>query len=517
MNIFKNIFSKMGYIPKGATTGSTWNVLTDSQAQTFSGIVINPKTAMTISAVWACVRIISETIGSLPLILYRRFPNGDRERALNHPLYSILKDSPNSVQTAIEFWEMMGGHLALRGNAYAKITRGFGGVVQELVPINPTKVMIKRLKNGRLRYDVTTISQPGVTDEATPGIMHIDQDDMFHLRGLTADGIVGISPIRANRETLGLAKAAERYGGKFFGNNGSVGSVLSHPNKLSPEAQANLRVSTKKQNDSGVLILEEGMTWQQLGIAPEEAQFLGTRQFQIVDIARIYRMPPHMIQDLSKSSFNNIEQQALEFVQYTMMPYFVRIQQKVNKDLLFGDTEFFAEFLVNALLKGDIKNRFNAYAKAIQFGWMNRNEVRQRENLNSVEGLDDYLFMSNLAIVGQPIPAAEPSGFGSRPLGVLVKDAATRIALSENRSFAKHNHKEGRWCQLYKTRHQEYIGKTLKPIYEAYEASSGEKISYDKTAESISECLVWEDRNRIETITKIINESFVLEVGNVSE
>lgn len=506
MNIFNAIFSKMGYVPKGASAGSSWNVLTDSQAQTFSGIVINPKTAMTISAVWACVRIISETIGSLPLILYRRSPNGDRERAISHPLYGILKDSPNDVQTAMEFWEMMGGHLALRGNAYAKITRGFGGVVKELMPINPTKIMIKRLTNGRLRYDVTAVDE-------IAGVMHIEQDDMLHLRGLTADGIVGISPILANKDALGLAKAAERYGARFFGNKGTVGSVLSHPQKLSPEAISNLRVSTKKQNEEGILILEEGMAWQQLGIAPEEAQFLGTRQFQVVDIARIYRMPPHMIQDLSKSSFNNIEQQALEFVQYTMMPYFVRIQQKVNKDLLLGDTEFFAEFLVNALLKGDIKNRFNAYAKAIQFGWMNRNEVRQRENLNFADGLDDYLFMSNLAIVGQPIPTAEPSGFGARPLGVLIKDAATRISQAENRTYAKHNHKEGRWSALYKKRHQDYIGKTLKPIYESYEEASGDKLDYEKTAESIVECLVWGDANRIGTITKIINESFILEVS----
>ncbi len=515
MNIFSKIFGAMGYIPKSSihTSDAGWHPLIDPSFRTASGITINEKTAMTISAVWACVKIISETIGSLPLILFEQLPNGDKERAIKHPLYNILKFSPNQWQTAIEFWEMMGGHLALRGNAFAKIERGFGGVIKSLIPLNPDKVIIRRLKNGRLRYDWIIPFQHGLsTDEKAGTIEQIPQEDMFHLRGLSSDGVVGISPISANRDTLGLAKAAERYGAKFFGDNGSVGSVLEHPAKISKESQIKLRDSVKAQNEKGILILEEGMKWQQLGIKPEEAQFLGTRQFQVVDVARIYRMPPHMIQDLSKSSFNNIEQQAKEFVQYTMMPYFVRIQQKVHKELLFGDTQFFAEFLFNALLRGDFKNRTNGYAKAIQWGWMNRNEVRRLENMNKAPGLDDYLYPANLLIVGAPIQTAEPGGFGANPLGVLVKDAATRIAQAESRTFTKHNNKEGRWGVLFKKKHQGYITKTLKPIYESYEKASGDKLDYEKTAEAIVNTLVWGSISRIETITKIVNTSFILEV-----
>ncbi len=199
-----------------------------------------------------------------------------------------------------------------------------------------------------------------------------------------------------------------------------------------------------------------------------------------------------------------------------MTPYFVRVQQRVDKDLLLGDPAFFSEYLFNALLRGDIKNRFNAYAKAIQFGWMNRNEVRRLENLNSAEGLDDYLFMSNLAIVGQPITTAEPEGFGARPLGVLVKDAATRISQAEMRTYIKHGNKEGKWCNIFKHNHKGYIAKTLKPIYEAYIEASGDMLDYEKTARAIVECMIFGDVNRVGTITKIINTSFILEVtGNV--
>jgi HK97 family phage portal protein len=501
--LFNKMFGKLGYIPKGAVAGTTWHPLIDRSFYTTSGITINAKTALTISAVWACVRIISETMGSLPIILYEQTKNGDRERALNHPLYPILKNSPNQWQTAMEFWEMMGGHLALRGNAFAKIERGFGSITKSLTPLHPDRIVIQRLKSGALRYDYTT--PDGM-------VVKIPQGQMFHLKGLSEDGIVGISPITANRDTLGLAKAAERYGAKFFGDKGSVGSVLSHPEVIGPEAVDTLRDSIKKQNEKGVLILEEGMKWQQLGIAPEEAQFLGTRNFQVVDIARIYRMPPHMIQELSKSSFNNIEQQGVEFVQYTMTPYFTRVQQRIEKDLLFNDPIYFVEYLVNALLRGAIKDRFNAYAKAIQWGWMNRNEIRRLENLNQAERLDDYLYPANLAIVGQPIPTAEPGGFGARPLGVLVKDVATRIANAEQRAFARHGNQGGGWCTAYIAKHQAYIAKILHPIYEAYEEASEEKLEHDWVAETIIECLAWGDSNRVGTITKIINTSFILEV-----
>lgn len=506
--MFNRLVSKLGYMPKGALMGTTWHPLIDPSFFTASGIKINSKTALTISAVWACVRIISETMGSLPIILYEQSKNGDRERALNHPLYQILKNSPNQWQTAMEFWEMMGGHLALRGNAFAKIERGFGNITKSLTPLHPDRIIIQRLKSGALRYDYT----------APDGMVtKIPQGQMFHLKGLSEDGIVGISPITANRDTLGLAKAAERYGAKFFGDHGHTGSVLEHPDKLSPEALDRLRTSVKKQNDTGTLILEEGMKWQQLGIAPEEMQFLGTRNFQVVDIARIYRMPPHMIQELSKSSFNNIEQQGVEFVQYTMTPYFIRVQQRIEKDLLFNNPSFFVEYLVNALLKGAIKERFNAYAKAIQWGWMNRNEIRQLENLNQADGLDDYLYPSNLAIVGQPIPTAEPGGFGASPFGILVKDAVMRIATAEQRAFARHHNKTGSWCTTYIKKHRSYITRTLKPIYEAYEQIADDDIDHNVAADCIADCLVWGDANRIGTITKIINESFILELQNDSD
>jgi len=521
MKILTKIFGALGYIPKSSvqTSDAGWHPLLDASFVTASGITINSKTALTISAVWACVKIISETLGSLPLILYEQMANGDRERALKHPLYPILKGSPNQWQTAMEFWEMMGGHLALRGNAFAKIEWGFGGVVKSLTPLNPDKVIIRRLKNGQLRYDWTIPYQQGLaTDEKAGTVEYISQENMFHLKGLSTDGVVGISPIKANRDTIGLAKASEKYGSDFFGNNGSVGSVLSHPGRLENRAQENLRKSIKKQNDTGILILEEDMKWQQLGIKPEEAQFLGTRQFQVVDIARIYRMPPHMIQDLSKSSFNNIEQQALEFVQYTMTPYFVRVQQRVDKDLLMSDPKYFTEYLFNALLRGDIKNRFNAYAKSIQWGWMNRNEVRRLENMNAAEGLDEYLYPANLIIVGEPIPTTQPSNnFGAKPFGVLIKDAATRISQAETRTFNKHNNKEGRWCETYMKKHRNYIAKTLKPIYESYTEASGDKLDYEKTADTIVDCMVWGDMKRVDNIIKIINESFILEVSKNGE
>ena len=408
----------------------------------------------------------------------------------------------------------MQGHLALRYNAFAEIEWGFAGTVKSLTPLNPDKVMVRRLESGRLRYDVTSPNRAGIGKDGDAGIRHIPQENMFHLKGLTGEGIVGINPIRANRDTLGLTKAAEKYGAKFFGDKGHAGSVLQHPGQLSKEAQDRLRDSIKKQNATGTLVLEEGMKWEQLGIAPEEMQFLGTRQFQVVDIARIYRIPPHMIQDLTKSSFNNIEQQALEFVQYTMTPWFVRWEQLVQKTLLLGDTEYYVEFLINSLLRGAIKDRFLAYTKAISTGWLSRNEVRRMENLNSVEGLDAYLYPANLAVVGEPKAErpGTPAGLGAKPFGVLIKDAATRIAGAEIRAFARHDNKVGGWCAAYIKKHRKYVEKTLKPIYEAYEEASGDQFDYEKIAGAIIDCLVFGDTNRIGTITKIINESLIVEL-----
>jgi HK97 family phage portal protein len=395
-----------------------------------AGVRVDADTARKISAVYACVSLISETIGSLPLVMYRNLDNDGRARARNHPLYTLLHDQPNSWQTAAEFREMMTGHLLLRGNAYAEIVPGARGAVDQLVPLHPDRVTVERLPNGRLRYQVSR------EDGKTP--RPLTQDDIFHLRGPSRDGIVGDAVIDFARDSFGLTLAAERYGSRFFRNDSRPGGILKTDSKLSPGAAKRIASDWRELHTQGnqhrVAVFEQGLSWQQVGVNPDQAQFLETREFQAEDVARWFRVPPHMIGLTSKATTwgSGIEQMSIAFVTYTLMPWLVRWQQAISRDLILAPDVYFAEFVVSALLRGDTESRYNAYQVAIATGFMTRNEARQLENFNPLPGLDEPLQPQNTA----------PSGVDGEPAAnhhyrALAEEAAGRLVRKERAAVTR--------------------------------------------------------------------------------
>lgn len=360
---------------------------------TTAGVSVNEITALQSAAVYACVRLLAETVASLPLITYRRLSNGGKERATDHPLYNVLHYQPNRFMSSFEWRETMMGHLLLWGNAYSRIEDDASGNVIELYPMRPDRVQISQTEEGL----IYTYSPPGREVVALP------EDRIFHVPGFSLDGIVGISTIAQARQAIGLSLATEEFGSRFFGNGARPGGVLEHPGTLTDEAMERLRLSweqshTGTANAHKVAILEEGMKYTQIGIPPDDAQFLETRKFQLAEIARIFRVPAHLIGDLDRATFSNIEHQSLEFVIHSVRPWLVRWEQAIMRSLLLKRerNQIFAEFLVDGLLRGDTMSRYQAYATAVTNGWMSRNEIRQLENLNPVEGLDEYLVPMNM-------------------------------------------------------------------------------------------------------------------------
>ena len=358
-----------------------------------SGKSVNEKTALQTTAVYACVRILAETIASLPLHTYRYSPGG-KEKAQEHPLYHLLHSEPNPEMTSFVFRETLMGHLLLWGNAYAQIIRDGRGRVLGLYPLLPSKMLVNRTDQGILYYQYEK-------DDRTH---FLPDTEVLHIPGLGFDGLVGYSPIAMAKNVIGMAIATEEYGAKFFANGASPGGVLEHPGVVKDPGKIRESWNAVYQgsgNAHRVAVLEEGMKFQPIGIPPEQAQFLETRKYQLNEIARIFRIPPHMIGDLEKSSFSNIEQQSLEFVMYTLDPWVIRWEQAISR-ALFSDSEkwqYFVKFNVDGLLRGDYQSRMNGYAVGRQNGWLSANDIRELENLNQIPpelGGDLYLVNGNM-------------------------------------------------------------------------------------------------------------------------
>lgn len=369
-----------------------------------SGISVNSQNALENGAVYACVRVIADTIGTLPLLLYQRLERG-KERAVEHPLFKVLHSEPNSEMSSVVFRETLQAHLLLWGNAYAEIVRNGAGQVVELWPLLPDRTEVYRT-SGRRFY--TTRVGEGATVE-------LRDEQVFHIPGLGYDGVKGYNPIRLLREGIAAGKAAEMYGAKLFANDARPGGVLQHPGRLSDEAYERLKKTWAQahqglSNAHRMAILEEGLAWQQTGLPPEDSQFLETRKFSVTEAARVFRVPPHMIGDLDKATFSNIEHQSLDFVVHTIRPWLVRWEQEINRKLLSdaGKVRYFAEHLVDGLLRGDIKSRYEAYSIARQNGWLSANDVRELENMNPIEGGDVYLSPLNMTPADDPEPEEEP-------------------------------------------------------------------------------------------------------------
>lgn len=391
---------------------------------------VTAQTAQSIAAVYACVKVLSESVAGLPLKLYRTLPDGSRQEATDHPLHPILRRAPNSEQSAYEFWEMMVATRALTGNAFALVQYNGRGEVVALWPVRYDMVRIERDRTTkRLIYKI----RAGGKEES------YDPVEVFHYRGRTVDGVWGLSPISYMRQSVGTALATEEYAGRFFSNDASPGGWLEHPNQLSDEAVKRLRESIKEKNQGArnahsLMILEEGMKFNKTQITPEDSQFLETRKFQVREVARFFRMPPHMIQDLEQATFSNIEEQALSFLADTLQPWLVSLEQTIHKTLLSPSEQqiYYPEFLVDAKLRTKTTERFSAYAIALNNGWMTPNEVRERENLNRFDGGDTFRTPLNMS------PAGEVDQFSREILGVLRRNSGR----SEHREHDCHEHQQ---------------------------------------------------------------------------
>lgn len=359
---------------------------------TSSGVAVTPDTAMTLSAVYACVRILSETVASLPLKVYETTPDGGRTLA-KHPLNSILGITPNNEQTAFELREFVMSNLALRGNGYShKIIDG-NGRVSQIIPLNSRYMNVDRTASDSLIFDY---QEPGNSRVYTQG-------EIWRVAALSGNGVTGLSPISLAREGLGVSLATEAHAAKLFTNGAQVPGTLEFDHKLDADQIANLRKQFA-DNYSGTanawkpLILESGMHYKSIGMNADDAQFLESRKFQITEIARWYRVPPHMLAELDKATFSNIEHQSIEFVVHTIRPWLVRLEQTMSRDLLSARERqrYFLSHSVEGLLRGDTKSRYEAYGSAIQDGWLNRNEVRKLENRNPEEGLDEFILPLNM-------------------------------------------------------------------------------------------------------------------------
>lgn len=400
-----------------------------------TGVNITPDGAMRCAAVLSCVRVLAETVAGLPFIVYRR-TESSRERDPNLAVFKLLQTRPNRYQTAFEFREMLMAHCLLRGNGYAQKVYDRRGDVVELVPLNPTKVTPKMTSDGAVVYEFKSQTYQTIT---------FSSDDIFHLKGMATDGITGVSPITYARETVGLSIAAEEFGARVFSNDAKPGGILEHPGKLSDEAHQRLKDSWQKahagvQNAHKVAILEEGMRWQRIGISSSDSQFIESRKFQIEEIARIFRVPPHMIGHLERATFSNIEHQSLDFVQHTILPWLRRWEQAITARL-FSDSEqttHYCEFLVEGLLRGDIQSRYSAYAVGRQWGWLSADDVRRLENMEPLPDAagEKYLVPLNMSDASLemtlPEPAARKASQYVRPiLKQLVERYSERVATNK--------------------------------------------------------------------------------------
>jgi len=484
-----------------------WLVEALSGGKPASGVTVNEKKALQVSTVLACIRILSETVASLPLNVYRRLPGGGKEKAADHVLYPILHDLPNTEMTSFNFREALQGHLGSWGNAYAEIDFDRGGRPKALWPLRPDKTWPERdKKTGKIYYKVLLPDGKGAV---------LPSERVLHIPGFGFDGLVGYNPITLSRESIGLAKAAEEFGARFFANDARPGVVLEHPNNLSEEAQKRLKKSWEEQyqglsNKHRIAILEEGMTLKEVGIPPEDAQYLELRKFQVAEIARLYRIPLHLLQEHEKSTSwgSGIEQMNIGFVIHTIRPWLVRWEQVIKWKLIPkpDQDKYFAEFKIDGLLRGDIKSRYEAYAIGRQWGWLAPDDIRELENMNPLPDKQGkiYLVPMNMmpaSMAGTPdqerairqlkqpeqrrqetweeraVRAAKSRRRVSKAYKRVFADAAGRVIRREVNDIKKaiDKHLKQRsittfdaWLEDFYREHQEFIELHMTPVYMSF-------------------------------------------------
>lgn len=398
LEIFTKLFKSRDK-PKNVSVGSAYRFFFGGST---AGKNVTERSSMQMTAVYSCVRVLAEAVAGLPLHLYKYTDSGGKDKALEHPLYFLLHDEPNPEMTSFVFRETLMTHLLLWGNAYAQLIRNGRGEVVGIYPLMPNRVSVNRDDKGNIYYKyLRGLEDAHLNKENEVILLH---SEVLHIPGLGFDGLVGYSPIAMTKNAIGMAIACEEYGAKFFANGATPGGILEHPGVVKDPERVRASWNSAfggSANANKVAVLEEGMKYTPISISPNEAQFLETRKFQINEIARIFRVPPHMVGDLEKSSFSNIEQQSLEFVKYTLEPWLIRWEQSLVRSLILpGDKgKYFIKFNVDGLLRGDYESRMNGYATARQNGWMSANDIRALENLDQIseeDGGNLYLINGNM-------------------------------------------------------------------------------------------------------------------------
>lgn len=387
--------------------------------QSSAGVAVNDESALTIAAVYACNRVLSDSIASLPIGLFKNMPDGDIQPAAKRPEDALVSKTPSGLYTSYNFRSTLQFHLGLRGNAYARIFRDGRGGAREMRIMHPNFVRPFFFK-GAIFYEITP--NPAAGDTATAREV-LGADEVLHISALSTDGIVGRSPISILRDTLGISLSNRNYVSNIHKNGGRLRGVLKHPSKLMPDQVETLRENFQKPiNSGGFPVLQNGVEFQSISLSPADAEFINTAKLTTTDIARAYRIPPHMIGDLERATFSNIEHQALEFVKHTLLPWIKNWEQELNRKLLpleIQSTHFF-RFNVEGMLRGDIKSRYEAYTKALQWGFLNRDEVRELENRNKIpDGLgEEYLTPLNMAtLTDQAASAGDQNSDQNNNLG----------------------------------------------------------------------------------------------------
>jgi len=475
----------------GPTDDRWYSVEELLNATSSAGARVTPETALNFSAVYTAVKIITENVAMIPLPLYKRRPDGGKDRHTLHPYHRLLRLKPNRFMTGFQFREYLTGHVLLRGNGYAQKIYNRGNVVTELLVLHPSRVRVEVEDDLKVVY---LYRRPDNREVKIP------QREMFHLQGYTDHGIEGCSPITHMREAVGLGLTAQEFGSNLFARQAAPGGVLEHPKALSDEARRRLRQDFDNayaggHNAGKTMVLEEGMSWKAVGMAARDAEFLLTRRFQIEEIARIYRIPLYMLQDHTHSTFSNIEHLSLDFVTQCLMPWLRRWEETIQRDLFDSTDDVFAEFLVDGLLRGDIASRYAAYATGRQWGWLSVNDIRARENMNPVEGGDVYLQPMNMVDANAPAPDpqggegdqepqddpgdGEGEGEGERQAGVregfrgAFLDVWTRVVRKELNAVGQaqkaRNGDFPLWLAKFRAEHERFAFDCLKELYLTYQ------------------------------------------------
>ncbi len=365
-----------------------------SSGSSAAGVRITPETSLKSTAVLACARVLAETVAGLPIHLYKKTGEG-RTIANEQPLYSVLHEQPNTWQTSFEWREQSMLHVCLWGNSYSEIRSGSAGAVSELIPLHPSRMTVERIENGKLRYKYR---EPNGSETV------YRQDQILHVRWMSGDGVTGMIPVELAKDAVALARACELHGASYFGNGAVPGVVLETDQQLEPAAASALRDNWERMHRGAgrshrTAVLMGGLKAHEISGTNQESQFLESRRFQVEEVCRLFRVPPHLVGDLSRSSFSNIEQQSIDFVQHTLLPWLKRFETAISRDLITERKEYFVEFDTRGLLRGDAAARASYYSTLWNLGVLSINEIRGFENMNSVEGGDERFVQLSMQTV----------------------------------------------------------------------------------------------------------------------